>query len=96
MLANRLDLLTKNSLLKFAKFQDYQKTKINYLTDSGIDLYLIIFEMIQWSYRYVNKNFGTILQIIISDSKSHTVKEFIMRESTAYRNYRKGILAKAK
>ena len=57
MLVNRLDLLTKNSLLKFAKFQDYQKTKINYLTDSGIDLYLIIFEMIQWSYRYVNKKF---------------------------------------
>ena len=37
MLANRLDLLTNNSLLKFMKFQNDQKTKIYYFTDSGID-----------------------------------------------------------
>lgn len=96
ILANRLDLLTKNGLLKFTKLPNDQKTKIYYLTDSGIDLYPIIFEMIQWSHRNLDKKFGPPSQRIISESKSHTTKEFIMRESTAYRSYRQGILAKAK
>ena len=96
ILANRLDLLTKNGLLKFTKLPNDQKTKIYYLTDSGIDLYPIIFEMIQWSHRNLDKNFGPTSQRIISESKSQTTKEFIMRESTAYRSYRQGILAKAK
>lgn len=96
ILANRLDLLTKNGLLKFTKLPNDQKTKIYYLTDSGIDLYPIIFEMIQWSHRNLDKNFGPASQRIISESKSQTTKEFIMRESTAYRSYRQGILAKAK
>ena len=96
ILANRLDLLTKNGLLKFTKLPNDQKTKIYYLTDSGIDLYPIIFEMIQWSQRNLDKNFGPASQRIISESKSQTTKEFIMRESTAYRSYRQGILAKAK
>tara|TARA_B100000886_G_C20118030_1_gene364678 strand:+ start:145 stop:516 length:372 start_codon:yes stop_codon:yes gene_type:complete len=96
ILANRLDLLTKNGLLKFSKLPNDQKTKICYLTDSSIDLYPIIFEMIQWSHMNLDKNFGPVSQRIISKSKSHTTKAFIMRESSAYRSYRQGILAKAK
>ena len=49
ILANRLELLTNRGLLKYTKLPNDQKTKIYFLTDRGIDMYPIIYEMINWS-----------------------------------------------
>ncbi len=96
ILANRLNMMTKNGLLKFTKMPNDQKTKFYYLTDSGIDLFPIVLEMILWSHRNIDKTFGPFSQRLISESKIHTADEIISRESTAYRSYRQNILAKAK
>ena len=58
ILANRLELLTNKGLLEVTKLPYDQKTKIYYLTDSGIDMYPIIYEMMQWSKRNLKKKFG--------------------------------------
>ena len=58
ILTNRLELLISNKLLKVTKMPNDQKTKIYYLTDAGIDMYPIIYEMMQWSDKNVIKNFG--------------------------------------
>ena len=45
ILTNRLELLTSYNIVNVTKLPNDQKTKIYYLTDSGIDLYPIIYEM---------------------------------------------------
>ena len=96
ILANRLEKLTRHSLLKFTKMPNDKKTKIYYLTDSGIDLFRIVLEMILWSHRNLDKTFGPITQRLISESKIYSSNEIFISESTAYRSYRQNILAKAK
>ena len=58
ILANRLELLTANGLIKFTKRPNDRKTKLYYLTDMGIDMYPIMYEMMQWSDRNLKKKFG--------------------------------------
>ena len=55
ILSNRIELLTSCGLLKVTKMPNDQKTKIYYLTDSGIDMYPIIYEMMRWSERNLSK-----------------------------------------
>ncbi|MGB1371471.1 MAG: winged helix-turn-helix transcriptional regulator, partial [Flavobacteriaceae bacterium] len=66
ILANRLETLSKKGVLKFTKLPNDQKTKIYYLTDKGIDLYPVIYEMINWSSRNIKKEFGPVGKDLIN------------------------------
>lgn len=93
ILTNRLELLINNNLLKVTKMPNDQKTKIYYLTDAGIDMYPIIYEMMQWSDRNVIKNFGSIWTNDLKGSIDQSPKATILNTTESYRSSRKEILA---
>ena len=96
ILANRLELLTNNGLLKATKLPNDRKTKLYYLTDRGIDMYPIIYEMMQWSNRNLNKTFGPSGAELLNRSKGQSAEKFISDAASSYLSTREEILAKVK
>ena len=96
ILANRLELLTNKGLLEVTKLPYDQKTKIYYLTDTGIDMYPIIYEMMQWSKRNLNKKFGPKGEQWLEETKGLTAEKFISETKSSYKKSRKAILSKVK
>jgi len=96
ILANRLELLTANGLIKVTKLPNDRKTKLYYLTDKGIDMYPIIHEMVQWSDRNLNKKFGPIGEELLKNSQVQSTKKVISKMTLSYLNIREEILAKVK
>mgnify|MGYP000253319024 FL=1 len=92
ILANRLELLTNKGLLEVTKLPYDQKTKIYYLTDSGIDMYPIIYEMMQWSKRNLKKKFGPNGEQWFKETEGLSAEEFISETTSSYKNSRKDIL----
>jgi DNA-binding HxlR family transcriptional regulator len=96
ILANRLELLTNKGLLDVIKLPYEQKTKIYYLTDVGIDMYPIIYEMMQWSKRNLKKKFGPKGEQWLKETEGLTAEKFILETTSSYKKSRKAILSKVK
>ena len=96
ILANRLEVLTANGLIKVTKLPNDRKTKLYYLTDKGIDMYPIIYEMVQWSGRNLNKKFSPVGAELIKNSQGQSTKKVISKMTLSYHNTREEILAKAR
>ena len=96
ILANRLELLTANGLIKFTKRPNDRKTKLYYLTDMGIDMYPIMYEMMQWSDRNLKKKFGPSGVEFFKNSKGQPAEKIISDVTLSYLDLREEILAKVK
>lgn len=96
ILATRLELLTANGLIKVTKLPNDRKTKLYYLTNKGIDMYPIIYEMVQWSGRNLNKKFSPVGAELIKNSQGQSTKKVISKMTLSYHNTREEILAKAR
>ena len=96
ILATRLELLTANGLIKVTKLPNDRKTKLYYLTNRGIDMYPIIYEMVQWSGRNLNKKFSPAGAELIKNSQGQSTKKVISKMTLSYHNTREEILAKAR
>ena len=96
ILANRLELLTANGLIKFTKRPNDRKTKLYYLTDMGIDMYPIMYEMMQWSDRNLKKKFGPSGVKFFKNSKGQPAEKVISNVTLSYLDLREEILAKVK
>ena len=94
ILSNRLELLINNGLLKVTKMPNDQKTKIYYLTDSGIKMYPIIYEMIRWSDANLNKKFGPLGLELLNSFKKKSAEKVIAETTNNYLSSRQQILAK--
>ncbi|CAI8304435.1 MAG: putative HTH-type transcriptional regulator [Formosa sp. Hel3_A1_48] len=93
ILSNRLELLINNGLLNVTKLHNDQKTKIYYLTDAGIEMYPIIYEMMQWSKNNLKKKFGPIGEQWFKDIEGLQPKSIISNTTTTYKKSRKAILS---
>ena len=96
ILANRLELLTANGLIKVTKLPNDRKTKLYYLTDKGIDMYPVIYEMMHWSDRNLNKKFGPVGAELLLSSQGQPAKKVISKMNLTYLNKREEILSKVK
>ena len=93
ILTNRLELLINHGLLEVTKLPHDNKTKIYYLTNIGIDLYPIIFEMMCWSNRNLDKEFGPIGQQFFKDIQGLSSEQFIKKTQSTYVEHRDYILS---
>jgi DNA-binding HxlR family transcriptional regulator len=94
ILSNRLELLTNCDLLMVTKMPNDQKTKIYYLTDSGIDMYPIIYEMMRWSERNLKKKFGPLGMELLNSFQKKSADKVITETTSKYRVSREEILSK--
>ena len=60
VLTSRLRLLENSGIAKHVVSKKDKKIKHYYLTDKGIDLFPIFYEMVYWSKRNLNKPFNNI------------------------------------
>lgn len=93
ILSNRLELLIKNGLLKVTKLPNDQKTKIYYLTDAGIDMYPIIYELMRWSDRNLIKKFGPVGIELLNSFQKKSAQKVISDKTNNYRSNREKILS---
>lgn len=93
ILTNRLELLINHGLLEVTKLPNDNKTKIYHLTNKGIDLYPIMFEMMCWSKRNLDKGFGPIGDELFKDIQRISSEKFIKNTQSTYVKYRDHILS---
>jgi len=93
ILTNRLEFLINHRLLEVTKLPNDNKTKIYYLTNKGIDMYPIMFEMMCWSKRNLKKDFGPIGQKFFIDIQGVSTEEFIKTAQSTYLKHRNQILS---
>ena len=84
ILSNRLELLMHHGLLKVVKLPHDKKTKVYYLTNKGVDMYPILYEMMNWSNRNLDTEFGPLGIQFFKDSKKVSSKTYIKRTQSKY------------
>ena len=91
VLASRPQLLERTGLIKHRPFND-KKVKYYYLTDRGIDLYPILYEMFYWSKRNLDKVFYPIAEQWFKRYKSISSREAINDNQKKYKKVRAELL----
>lgn len=78
VLTNRLYLLEHEGVIQHILSSIDKKVKLYYLTDRGIDLFPVLYEMVHWSKRNLNKKFhpfaNTHYQSITKNQKNYKEK----------------------
>ena len=92
VLASRLQLLEKADLIKHRLSLSDKKVKFYYLTDRGIDLYPILYEMSYWSKRNLDKEFFPIAEQWFKRYKSINSIEAIKDNQKKYKKVRAELL----
>ena len=92
VLASRLRLLERADLIKHRLSLSDKKVKFYYLTDRGIDLYPILYEMSYWSKRNLDKEFFPIAEQWFKRYKSVNSIEAIKDNQKKYKKVRAEIL----
>lgn len=92
VLASRLQLLERADLIKHRLSLSDKKVKFYYLTDRGIDLYPILYEMSYWSKRNLDKEFFPIAEQWFKRYKSINSIEAIKDNQKKYKKVRAEIL----
>ena len=92
VLASRLRLLERADLIKHRLSLSDKKVKFYYLTDRGIDLYPILYEMSYWSKRNLDKEFFPIAEQWFKRYKSINSIEAIKDNQKKYKKVRAELL----
>lgn len=92
VLASRLKLLERADLIKHRLSLSDKKVKFYYLTDRGIDLYPILYEMSYWSKRNLDKEFFPIAEQWFKRYKSINSIEAIKDNQKKYKKVRAELL----
>ncbi len=92
ILSNRLKTLTIDGIIDFAFKKDNKKTKYYFLTDRGIDLYPILYEMSMWSSRNLDVKFNSIASEWFDKNKNLDGVGVIDRTISNYKIIRKDLL----
>ena len=92
VLASRLQLLEKAGLIKHRLSISDKKVKLYYLTDKGIDLYPILYEMFNWSKRNLDKEFFPEAEQWFKRYKSINSTEAIKDNQKKYKKVRAELL----
>ena len=92
VLASRLQLLDKAGLIKHLLSISDKKVKLYYLTDKGIDLYPILYEMFNWSKRNLDKEFFPVAEQWFKRYKSVNSIEAIKDNQKKYKKVRAELL----
>ena len=92
VLASRLQLLERAGLIKHRLSLSDKKVKFYYLTDRGIDLYPILYEMFNWSKRNLDKEFFPVAEQWFKRYKSVNSIDAIKDNQKKYKKVRAELL----
>ena len=89
ILSERLKSLREKGIIDFAFAHNNKKTKYYFLTDVGIDLYPVLYEMSMWSKRNLNLEFNDIASDWFSNNENKESQHVISNTINDYKLVRK-------
>lgn len=92
VLTNRLQLLERAGITQHILSTKDKKVKWYYLTDRGIDLFPILYEMIYWSKRNVDQEFHPLSKEWFKKYESWTPEQTIIENKKIYKEKREELL----
>jgi DNA-binding HxlR family transcriptional regulator len=94
ILTNRLKSLKEDGLIDYKINPKNKKIKLYYLTDKAVDVYPVIIEMVKWSDKKLNKEFGPITNQWIKENSMGST-DFVSDEKISkYKKFRNEIFLK--
>ena len=70
ILTNRIKSLMKDGLIDYKINPNNKKVKWYYLTDKAVDVYPVIIEMVKWSDKNIDEEFGPITKQWIKENNT--------------------------
>lgn len=92
ILRDRLKKLMSYGIIKFQIDQNDKKIKKYFLTDKGIDLYPIVYQMIIWSTKHLEFEQLPISIEWLEKNKNKTSKAILKEETQRYLSFREKIM----
>ena len=93
ILRDRLKKLMSYGIIKFQIDQNDKKIKKYFLTDKGIDLYPIIYQMIIWSTKHLEFELRPTSKKWLEKNKNKTTKAILKEETQSYLSFREEIMS---
>ena len=87
-LVDRLKKLTANGIINFRRKESDKKIKEYYLTDKGIDLYPLIYELKKWSTKHVDFEFKSGTEKFVHLTEQLSPSQIIDDYQTNYKKTR--------
>lgn len=92
VLTSRLQLLERSGIAQHVLSKSDKKVKLYYLTDRGIDLFPILYEMIYWSKRNLDQEFHPLSKDWFKWNETFTPEEIILENQNDYKSKREKLL----
>lgn len=92
VLTNRLQLLERAGITQHILSTKDKKVKWHYLTDRGIDLFPILYEMIYWSKRNLDEEFHPLSKEWFKKYESWTPEQTVIENKKIYKEKREELL----
>ena len=92
ILSDRLKKLQENGFIEFINDKNDHKVKHYYLTDNGLDLNAVLYEMTMWSNRNLDRDFNEVSTHFLEKTKDVSRDLIISNGKDVYLKERKKIL----
>ena len=92
ILTDRLKKLKKYGTINFVNDRNDHKVKHYYLTDKGIDLNAVLFEMSIWSKKHLDREFDVIAKDFFKQTKDVPRELVISSISAKYKKHKEKLL----
>ena len=95
ILTNRIKSLMKDGLIDYKINPNNKKVKWYYLTDKAVDVYPVIIEMVKWSDKNIDEEFGPITKQWIKENNTGSTEYVSNNKIKKYNNFRNQLFAKS-
>jgi DNA-binding HxlR family transcriptional regulator len=95
VLTNRIKSLIKDGLIDYKINPNNKKVKWYYLTDKAVDVYPVIIEMVKWSDKNIDEEFGPITKQWIKENNTGSTEYVSNNKIKKYINFRNQLFAKS-
>ncbi|MDC1216831.1 helix-turn-helix transcriptional regulator [Flavobacteriaceae bacterium] len=95
VLTNRIKSLMKDGLIDYKINPNNKKVKWYYLTDKAVDVYPVIIEMVKWSDKNIDEEFGPISKQWIKENNTGSTEYVSNNKIKKYINFRNQLFAKS-
>ena len=93
ILTNRLKKLLKNKIIEYRFLPKNRKIKQYYLTESGINLYPFIYDLLIWGKDNLEMNFGKVSIEFYNKNKNKMREEVIENSISNYKSFKEKLLS---
>lgn len=93
ILTNRLKKLLKNGIIEYRFLPRNRKIKQYYLTESGINLYPFIYDLLIWGKDNLEMNFGKVSIEFYKKNKNKMREEVIENSISNYKSFKEKLLS---